>query len=107
GVFPDVWVTVGAWPRLATGGMAKLDIQSRNWGWLGVVGRLESGATRARADSVLTTILRRDAASHGESFEAGDWKLVPTLSAAAGMGQDVSPALLFGILAGAVAAALL
>ena len=107
GVFPDVWVTIGAWPRLVTGPMARMDMHSRNWGWLRVVGRRESGVSIRQAETSLVTLLRRDASAHGEAFDAPKWSVVPSARVAAGMGQEVSPARVFGILAGAVAAALL
>jgi putative ABC transport system permease protein len=107
GVFPDVWVTIGAWPRLVTGPMAKLDLHSRNWGWLSVVGRREPGVSIRQTEASLVTLLRRDASAHGESFDAPKWSVVPSARVAAGMGQEVSPARVFGILAGAVATALL
>ncbi len=107
GVYPDLWVTIGAMPRLATGGLARLDTQSRNWGWLKLFGRLEPGISPAGAAATVTTILGRDASAHGEKFKADIWSLVPTARVAAGAGDEPSPARLFGILAAAVAAALL
>ncbi len=107
GDFPKVWVTIGAWPRLVTGPMARLDLHSRNWGWLRVTGRRDPGVTIAQAQASLVTLLRRDASAHGETFDAPTWSVVPSARVAAGMGQDISPARLFGLLAGAVAAALL
>jgi putative ABC transport system permease protein len=107
GVYPDLWVTIGAMPRLATGGLARLNIQSRNWGWLTLFGRLEPGISRSAAMASVATILGREAAAHGEDFKADAWSLVPTARVAAGAGDEPSPARVFGILAGAVAAALL
>ena len=107
GVFPDLWVTIGASPGLATGQLARLDIQSRNWGWLTVFGRRAPGITLKRAEAEISAVLRRDASAHGEEFDANSSRLVPTTRAAAGAGNDASPGRLFGILAGAVAAALL
>ncbi len=106
-VYPDLWVTIGSMPRLATGGLARLSIQSRNWGWLTLFGRLEPGVSRAAATATVTTILRRDAAAHGEKFKADNWSLAPTARVAAGSGEEPSLARLFGIFAAAVAAALL
>ncbi len=34
---PDLWVPIGAWPRLATGQFQRLDLQKRGWGWLSVL----------------------------------------------------------------------
>jgi putative ABC transport system permease protein len=107
GVYPDLWVTIGAMPRLATGGLARMNILSRNWGWLTVFGRLEPGVTRAGALATVSTILRRDASAHGEDFDAGTWSLVPTAAVAAGSGENPPLSRFFGILAAAVAAALL
>jgi predicted permease len=107
GVYPDLWVTIGAMPRLATGGLARMNIQSRNWGWLTVFARLEPGVSRAGALATVSTIARRDAAAHGEAFDAGTWSLVPTAAVAAGSGENPPLSRFFGILAAAVAAALL
>ena len=107
GAHPDLWVPIGAMPRIATGGLARMKIESRNWGWLKLFGRLEPGATRAGALATITTILRRDASAHGEDFDAAAWSLEPTLRVAAGAGDEPSPSSLFAILAAAVAAALL
>jgi predicted permease len=107
GAYPDLWVTIGAMPRLATGGLARLDIHSRNWGWLTLFGRLEPAATRAAASSAVATILRRDASAHGEPFDQSVWSLVPTRADAAGLAGKESTGGVFAILAAAVAAALL
>ncbi|HEY2798039.1 MAG TPA: ABC transporter permease [Thermoanaerobaculia bacterium] len=107
GDYPDLWVTIGAMPSLATGGLARLNIESRHWGWLRPFGRLEPGVTLSGARAAVVTILARDAAAHGEEFDAAPWSLVPTLRVAAGLGNEPSPGQLFGILAAAVAAALL
>ncbi len=107
GVYPDLWVTIGAMPRLATGGLARMNIQSRNWGWLSLFGRLEPGITRSGALATVSTILRRDAAVHGEDFDAAVWSLVPTATVAAGSGENPPLSRFFAILAAAVAAALL
>ena len=36
GLAPDVWVPIGAWPRLATGPLRDLDLHGRSWSWLSV-----------------------------------------------------------------------
>ncbi|HEY1249976.1 MAG TPA: ADOP family duplicated permease [Thermoanaerobaculia bacterium] len=107
GDYPDLWVTIGAMPRLATGGLARLDIQSRNWGWLRAFGRLAPGVTRSGAASALVTILQGEAAAHGETFDPSLWSLSLTRAGAAGLGGKESTGGLFVILSAAVAAALL
>ena len=107
--FPDLWVPIGTWPRLATGPLANFDIHSRNWGWMNVFGRLEPGASPEQARATLLTILRRDAAAHGEDFDAEQWSVIPTAVAATGAGehQAFGPPQVFAVLSGAVLTALL
>ncbi len=107
GVFPDLWVPLGTWPRLATGPMASLDLHSRSWGWLSVFGRLREGSTPASARAALTAVLARDAAAHGERYDAARWSVLPALRFAAGAGEGDAPSRAFGILFAAVLGALL
>ncbi len=105
---PDLWVPIGAWPRLATGSLGKLDIHMRNWGWLSVLGRLKPGVSLREAEASLGVIARRDAEARGDSVAAGfRVTLQPTIRAAAGFGQSGDPVRFFAVLVGAVAAALL
>ena len=106
-IFPDLWVSIGTWPRLATGHLVNFDIHSRNWGWLNVFGRLAPGATPQQASAALVTILRRDAAAHGEDFDPAPWSVVPTTVTATGANTDLAPPKVFALLAGAVLTALL
>src|SRR4030095_13227275 len=53
GAYPDLWVTIGAMPRLATGGFVRMKLESRTWGWLKIFGRLEPGVTRAGATATV------------------------------------------------------
>jgi len=107
GVFPDLWVSLGTWPRLRTGPLATLDMKSRNWGWLSVFGRLEPGATAAGARAALTSVLQRDAAAHGERFEPARWNVVRSIRSAAGASDGDAPARAFTLLGAAVLGALL
>ena len=106
-IFPDLWVPIGTWPRLATGPLANFDIHSRNWGWLSMVARLEPGETPEQARTVFQTILRRDAAAQGEDFDAARWSVVPTMTAATGANTVFGPPQVFAVLSGAVLTALL
>jgi len=105
GVFTDVWVTIGAWPHLATGNLARLDLSSRNWGWLVGFGRRAPGVGIPAARTAVVEALRRDAAANGEEFRAEDWSARPTASAA-DLGDGI-PARVFAILAAAVVCALM
>jgi len=107
GVFPEIWVPIGTWPSLATGPLRSLDLHSRNWGWLSLVGRRQSGVSFGRARTAVLSALERDAAAHGESFVASKWSVVPTVRTAAGQGSGMRPERVFAILAGAVAGGLL
>src|SRR5690242_542425 len=36
---PDIWITINAWPKVGMGNYSRLDIESRNWGWVLLFGR--------------------------------------------------------------------
>jgi predicted permease len=55
GVGPAVWLPIHAWPLIAPSSQRTLDIESRNWGWLRLVGRVPEGTT---ADGVQTQLAR-------------------------------------------------
>jgi predicted permease len=107
GMAPQVWVPIGAWPRLATGAFLSLDLDKRSWGWLSVFGRLEPGVSLPQAQAGLEVVARQEIAAF-PSDNRDDFRvaLVPTVRAAAGFGQSGNPTGLLGVLVGAVAAAL-
>jgi predicted permease len=56
---PSVWIPINSWPSVATGEFLKLDIESRTWGWLTVIGRLRPGVDIAGAERELDAIAER------------------------------------------------
>ena len=59
----DLWMPVGAWPRAATGGFARLDYNGRSWGWLSIFGRLKPGARLDGAQATIDVLTRRESAA--------------------------------------------
>lgn len=56
---PSVWVPINSWPSVATGEFLQLDIESRGWGWLVVIGRLRPGVDILGAERELDVIAER------------------------------------------------
>jgi predicted permease len=104
----DVWMPIGAWPRIATGGMRRMNILGRNWGWLSFFGRLKPGVEPARAQAAVDVLVRREIAAYPKDV-GSDHRIVlrPLARSAAGAGQAVDPARFLGLLLGAVGVVLL
>ncbi len=107
GVAPELWVPIGAWPRLATGEFRTLDLERRGWGWLTVFGRLKPGVSIAQAQASVDVAARQEAATFPDDAPA-DAKvtLQPTLRNAAGFGQSGNPVGFLAMLVGAAGVAL-
>jgi predicted permease len=56
---PAAWIPINSWPSIATGEFLQLDIESRTWGWLSVIGRLRPGVDLRRADRELDVLAER------------------------------------------------
>ena len=106
GLAPDVWVPIGAWPRLATGAFRNLDLYGRSWSWLSVFGRRAPGVSIPQAQAALDVAVRRDAAAFPEDAARRPFALRPTVRTAAGFGQSGDPVVFLATLVAAVAAAL-
>ncbi len=107
GVAPDLWVPIGAWPRLATGEFRTLDLERRGWGWLTVIGRRKPGVSMAQAQAALDLAAGREAAAFPtDGSERARVTLQPTLRNAAGFGQSGNPVGFVAMLVGAVGIAL-
>ncbi|MEO8429931.1 MAG: ADOP family duplicated permease [Acidobacteriota bacterium] len=105
---PDVWLPVGAWPRVATGELARLDYRNRSWGWLSMFGRLRSGVDLDLARAEAKIVVRLEATAFPADIDAGNSPaLQPLARAAAGSGEASDPVRLFGTLLGAVGVVLL
>ena len=107
GSAPDLWVPIAAWPRLATGEYARLDLQNPHWGWLSTFGRLKPGVARSQAQTELDLITAREASAFGEAPEDMRVRLMPTIRTAAGFGGDAAAVQFLALLVAAVAVALL
>jgi putative ABC transport system permease protein len=104
----DVWMPIGAWPRIATGGLKRMNILGRNWGWLSFFARLKPGVEPARAQAAVDVLVRREAAAYPSDLSP-NYRIVlrPLSRSAAGAGADFDPARFLGILLGAVGVVLL
>jgi len=107
GLAPDLWVPIGAWPRLATGEFRQLDLERRGWGWLTVFGRLKPGVSLAQAQASLDVAVQREADAFPDGEPAAEKRrLAPTLRNAAGFGQSGNPVGFLAMLVGAAGVAL-
>jgi predicted permease len=104
----DLWIPVGAWPRAATGGFARLDYHGRSWGWLSIVGRLKPGADLARAQATIDLLTRRESAAFPKDVP-NDYhvRLEPLSQTAAGSRNSADPIRFSRMLLGAVGVVLL
>ncbi len=104
---PDLWVSIGSWPKLATGEFMRLDLEKRGWGWLSLVGRVKPGVSREQAGAAIRLAAHREAAAFPkDSPERAPIALQSTLRAAAGFGQSGDPVRFLGMLVAAVGVAL-
>jgi len=106
--FSEIFVPIGSWPRIATGGGRHMDILRRNWGWLSFFARRRPGIGNERAQAAVDLLVRREAAAYPKDVGA-DYRITlrPLARSAAGAGAAVDPAQFLGILLGAVGIVLL
>ncbi|HEY6050049.1 MAG TPA: ABC transporter permease, partial [Thermoanaerobaculia bacterium] len=104
----EIWLPIGAWPRIATGGGRRMNILGRNWGWLSFFGRLKPGVGKERAQAAVDILVRRETAAYPRDV-GSDYAIVlrPLARSAAGADAAVDPARFLGILLGAVGVVLL
>ncbi len=98
----DVWIPVGAWPRVATGAMARIDNHARTWGWMRLFGRLRPGVGISRARAAVTAVSRREMAQFPETGRNADPVVQALAHTAAGGDDDMDPIRFFGLLLGSV-----
>jgi len=104
----DLWIPVGAWPRVATGGFARLDYHRRSWGWLSIFGRLKPGTDIARAQATIDLLARRESKEFPDAVSADSHvRLEPLTLTAAGSGHPADPIRFSRMLLGAVGVVLL
>ena len=107
GIAPDLWIPIGAWPRLATGRFASLDLHQRGWDWLTVFGRRKPGVSVAHAQSAVDAAAAQQNSSFPTDAPADQRLLVrTTLSDAAGFGESGNPVGFLAMLCAAVGLAL-
>jgi predicted permease len=105
---PDVWITVNAWPRAATGELAGLSIDRRSWSWLTAVGRLRDGGTIGEARGEMQALADREAQLRQVDADVDRRvELMPAAMSAAGPGADNDATALLLLLLAAVGLALL
>jgi predicted permease len=107
GVAPDVWVTIGSWPRLATGRFMTLDLHKRGWSWLTLFGRRDAHTPMAQAQSAVDAAVRQQHAAFPDDAPVDlRLRLRSTLADAAGFGESGNPVGFLAMLAAAVGVAL-
>lgn len=104
----DLWMPVGAWPRAATGGFARLTYNRRSWGWLSIFGRLKPGASLEGAQAAIDVLTRRESAAYPTDAPS-DYhvRLERLTKTAAGSGHPADPIRFSRMLLGAVGVVLL
>ena len=104
----DLWIPIGAWSRVATGVLARLDYHRRTWGWMSIFGRLPGGIGAARAAASLQIAAAREKKEFPTDVPQ-DYRITmePLSRAAAGAGHPADPARFLAFLFAAVGAALL
>ncbi|HKF45259.1 MAG TPA: ABC transporter permease [Thermoanaerobaculia bacterium] len=104
----DLWIPIGAWPRVATGALARLDFHRRGWSWMTVFGRLAPGISRSQAQAALDVAARDEQRLYPQATP-DDYRigLRPLTQAAAGAGHPADPVRFLAFLLGAVAVSLL
>jgi predicted permease len=104
---PSVWIPINAWPSVATGEFLQLDIESRTWGWLVVIGRLRPGIDIGSAERELDVIAERLRQVHRPATRGpADLELRPAVQTV--MGADAhAPTIRFMAVLAAVAAIVL
>jgi predicted permease len=106
--FSEVWMPIGAWPQIATGGGGRMNILGRGWGWLSFFARLKPGVPRTQAQAAVDLLVRQETAAYPKDVGSEYAIFVrPLARAAAGAGNSVDPARFLGILLGAVGIVLL
>jgi predicted permease len=82
---PSGWIPISAWPHMATGNYLKLDLFSRNWGWLRMIGRLQDGAEPLQVRAELRELAARAGVEFAGTPEAFDPNVTPLRAAATGL----------------------
>jgi predicted permease len=104
----DVFITIQAWPRAATGELATLSIENRGWSWLTAVGRLASGVTLPVARAELQVLADRAADLRDAALDTDRRiELVHAASSVTGPESRGETTALLGLLLAAVGLALL
>ncbi len=103
---PSLWIPINAWPRVATGNYSRLTIESRNWGWVGIFGRLRQGVTIQQAAASLQLVQDRIRAADRRNPQL-DVRLAPLSSASTGLGDSRSTLIRFLTMLGAMVGATL
>jgi predicted permease len=85
GADPLGWIPLSAWPRMATGPYLRMDMKSRNWGWLRMVGRLRDGIELGEARAELSGLAAAEQRAFPTGPDAFELAATPLRSAATGM----------------------
>ncbi|MFN2563476.1 MAG: ADOP family duplicated permease [Gemmatimonadaceae bacterium] len=105
---PSVWIPINAWPSVATGEFLQLDIESRGWGWLSVIGRLRPGVGLTAADRELDAIAERLRRVHRPASPGpADLELRPAIQTVMGANAHAPTVRFIAVLAAVAGIALL
>jgi predicted permease len=108
GSLDEIWLPIGVWPRIATGGGSRMKIQMRNWGWLNLFARRRPDVDIGKAQAAVDVFVRSETAAYPNDVGPKYAIVVrPLERIAAGAKNSVDPARLLGILLGAVGVVLL
>ncbi|MGE3526842.1 MAG: ABC transporter permease, partial [Gemmatimonadales bacterium] len=105
---PDIWIPVGAWPRVAPSGFARLTMETRNWSWITMYGRLRPGVSLAAAQRALNLEAARIERTWPDQTPTGfSLELAPARVAAIPADARVGVVSFLGIILGVVGIVLL
>jgi predicted permease len=105
---PSVWIPINSWPSVATGEFLQLDIESRTWGWLTVIGRLRPSIDIGAAERELEVIAERLRRAHGPGSRGrADVTLRPAVQTVMGSGARGPTVRFMAVLAAVAGIALL
>jgi predicted permease len=105
---PDVWIPVMMWPSLATGSYKRLDINSRGWDWLSMVGRLGPGVSREQAEAEMNRVANQIERDYPRDTPKGfSVSLAPVTAAAVGLRTQKDSTRFLALLAAVVGISLL
>ncbi|MEP6573878.1 MAG: ABC transporter permease [Gemmatimonadota bacterium] len=82
---PDIWSPIAMWRYQRASSFAFLNLDTRGWGWLNMIGRLKDGATLAQAQAALSaSTVHQQEQNPGDLPSDARMDLRPLISTATG-----------------------